>query len=339
MRESFFNPKLTLNDILYAPIEPYRQNILDVGDNHKIYIEECGNPEGQPVLVLHGGPGGGCNPNMRRYFDPNFYRIILFDQRGCGRSKPHASVENNTTWNLILDIETIRFNLGVNKFILFGGSWGAALALIYAEQFPNHVLGMILRGVFTITKVELDWVYTKHGAARFLPEAWRNFESIIPMTERDNLLLAYHKRLFGSSPSEQEKYARAWTIWENSLASFKSFGASYNPSIEYAKAFARIENHYFINAGFLDNNEQIIQNLHLIKEIPTIIIQGRFDMICPPETAEKVHRSLTNSKLIIVKDAGHAMSETGISSELVNATNDFKVRATKLNECLDQSRA
>ena len=324
MRESFFYPKLTLNDILYEPIKPYRQNIVDVGDGHKIYIEECGNPEGKPIIVLHGGPGGGCNPNMRRYFDPHSYRIILFDQRGCGRSKPHASIENNTTWKLISDIETIRISLGINKLILFGGSWGSALSLIYAEQFPNHVSGMILRGVFTITKAELDWVYTKNGAAKFLPEAWRNFESIIPVSERGDLVSAYHKRLFGSSPSEQAQYARAWTIWENSLASLKSFGTSYSPSIEYAKAFARIENHYFINHGFLENNDQVIDNLHLVKEIPTIIIQGRFDMICPPETAEKVHQAMSNSKLIIVKDAGHAMSELGISSELVAATKKFK---------------
>ncbi|MDG2474607.1 MAG: prolyl aminopeptidase [Paracoccaceae bacterium] len=324
MRENFFKPTMPINDILYPPIEPYRQNIVDVGDGHKIYIEECGNPNGSPVLVLHGGPGGGCNPNMRRYFDPSFYRIILFDQRGCGKSKPHASVEKNTTWNLILDIEVIRINLGIEKFILFGGSWGAALSLIYAEQFPDNVTGIILRGVFTMTKCELDWVYTRHGAAKFLPEAWRNFESIIPVSERTDLLTAYHRRLFGSSPSEQAKYARAWTVWENSLASFKSFGNSYNPSIEYAKAFARIENHYFINRGFLKNDEQIIHDLKFIREIPTIIIQGRFDMICPPETAEKVHSSLSNSKLIIVHDAGHAMSEPGISSELINATKTFK---------------
>ena len=324
MRESFFNPSMTLNDILYAPIEPYKQNIVDVGDGHKIYIEECGNPNGKPILILHGGPGGGCNPNMRRYFDPQFYRIILFDQRGCGKSKPHASVEANTTWNLISDIETIRINLGISKLFLFGGSWGAALSLLYAEQFPSQVAGIILRGVFTMTKSELDWVYTKDGAAKFLPEAWRNFENIIPISERHNLISAYHKRLFGSSPSEQAQFARAWTVWENSLASFKSFGTSYSPQVEYAKAFARIENHYFINGGFLEHDGQIVSNLHLIRKIPVIIVQGRFDMICPPKTAETVHRALTNSKLIIVKDAGHAMSEPEISSQLINASNEFK---------------
>ena len=198
------------------------------------------------------------------------------------------------------------------------------VSLIYAEQFPERVSNIILRGVFTMTKAELDWVYTKNGAAKFLPEAWRNFENIIPVSERSDLISAYHKRLFGSSPSEQAKYARAWTIWENSLASFRSFGNSYNPSIEYAKAFARIENHYFINGGFLKNNEQIIDELHFLKDIPVRIVQGRFDMICPPETAERVHRLLPNSKLVIVKDAGHAMSEPNISFELINATNEFR---------------
>ena len=324
MRENFFKPTKPLADILYPPIEPYKQNIMDVGDRHKLYIEECGNPIGQPVLVIHGGPGGGCSPNMRRYFNPTVYRIILFDQRGCGRSRPHVCIEKNTTWDLVADIEMIRNKLGINKFILFGGSWGAALSLIYAEKFPEHVAGMILRGVFTMTKPELNWVYTNQGAAKFLPEAWRCFEEIIPVSERSDLILAYHKRLFGSSPAEQAKYSRAWTIWENALSSFASFGTSYNPSIEYAKAFARIENHYFIKNGFLTRETQIIQNLYLIEEIPTIIVQGRFDMICPPETAEAVHRALPNSKLVIVKNAGHAMSEPGISEELVRATNEIK---------------
>ena len=324
MREKFFKPTETIRDILYPPIEPYRQNIIDVGDGHKIYLEECGNPLGLPALVVHGGPGGGCSPNMRRYFDPNIYRIILFDQRGCGRSKPHASIENNTTWDLIRDIEMIRNNLSIDKFILFGGSWGAALSLLYAEQFSNHVAGIILRGVFTMTKSELNWVYTNQGAAKFLPEAWRCFESIIPEVERSNLILAYHKRLFSSSPAEQAKYSRAWTIWENALASFSFFGNSYSPSTEYAKAFARIENHYFINNGFLKIDGQIIRDLYLIKKVPTIIVQGRYDMICPPETAETVHRALSNSKLIIVKNAGHAMSEPGISAELIYATNEIK---------------
>ena len=324
MREIFFKPTLKLNDILFAPIEPYRQIIIDVADGHKIYIEECGNPDGTPIVILHGGPGGGCNPNMRRYFDPHFYRIILFDQRGCGRSRPHASIENNTTWDLVSDIETIRIKLNIERFILFGGSWGATLSLVYAEQFPNRIIGLIIRGVFTMTKAELDWVYTRNGAAKFLPEAWRNFEKIIPKSEQADLISAYHKRLFGNSSSDQAKYAQAWTIWENSLASFKTFGRNYSPTIEYARAFARIENHYFINGGFLKSDTQIIDELKVLKGIPIIIVQGRFDMICPPDTAEKLHRELPDSELIIVREAGHAMSEPGISSELINATNEFK---------------
>ena len=324
MREKNFNSTENLNNILYAPIEPYKQSILDVGDGHKIYLEECGNPIGAPALVIHGGPGGGCSPNMRRYFNPNIYRIILFDQRGCGRSRPHASVEKNSTWDLISDIEVIRTKLGIDKFMLFGGSWGAALSLLYAEQFPQNVSGMVVRGVFTMTKSELNWVYTNKGAAKFAPEAWRCFEEIIPTVERSDLILAYHKRLFGSSPTEQAKYSRAWTIWENTLASYSSFGTSSNPPTEYAKAFARIENHYFINNGFLNIDGQIIKDLYLIGEIPTIIVQGRYDMICPPETAEAVHRGLSHSKLVIVQDAGHAMSEPGISEELVSATDKIK---------------
>ncbi len=314
----------SLETILYPKIEPYRQNIINVGDTHQVYFEECGNPDGIPVMVLHGGPGGGCSATMRRYFDPSKYRVILFDQRGCGRSRPHASIDNNTTWKLISDIEKIREALAVDKFVLFGGSWGAALSLLYAESFPSRVSRMILRGVFTMTKAELSWVYTKEGAAKFLPEAWRAFESLIPFEERFDMISAYNKRLFGSSPSEQAKYAKAWTIWENSLASFKAIGTTFNPTNEYAKAFARIENHYFINAGFLPSDDYIMGNLHIIKHIPTIIVQGRYDMICPPYTAEALHRSLENSELLMIKSAGHTMSELGISEELVMATNKFK---------------
>ena len=321
MTESF---QQSLDTILYPHIDPFRQNIIDVGDSHQIYLEECGNPEGIPILVLHGGPGGGCSSNMRRYFDPSEYRVILFDQRGCGRSRPHASVENNTTWKLVYDIEKIRTHLAINKFILFGGSWGATLALIYAETFPRRVSRMILRGVFTMSTSELNWVYTKNGAAKFLPEAWRAFEEIIPPNERSNMISAYNRRLFGSSPSEQARYSKAWTIWENSLASFKFFGNTISPSTEYAKAFARIENHFFINKGFLEYDDYVIKNLSLIRHIPTIIVQGRYDMICPPCTAETVHLSLPNSKLIIVKGAGHTISEPAIAKELIHATNEFK---------------
>ena len=309
---------------LYPIIEPYRQQILDVGDGHKIYVEECGNSDGIPVIVLHGGPGGGCSANMRRYFDPKAYRIILFDQRGCGRSKPHASVKKNTTWDLVKDIEKIREFYSLRKIILFGGSWGAALALLYAESFPTRVWKMILRGIFTMTKKELDWVYTEEGAAKFLPESWRAFVSLIPPNERNDLIEAYHKRLFFGSPAEQTKFAKAWTKWENSLASFRNFGASFIPSDDYALAFARIENHYFINDGFLKRQDQIFQDLNIIEHIPITIVQGRYDMICPPYTAEALHNRLPYSKLVMIKDAGHAMSEPGISSALIKATDETK---------------
>ena len=309
---------------LYSPIEPYRQQMMEVGEGHRVYVEECGNPEGVPIIVLHGGPGGGCSPMMRRFFDPDFYHIILFDQRGCGRSRPYATIENNNTWKLISDIEYIRKNLGVEALTLFGGSWGATLALLYAEQFPERVSKIILRGVFTMTADELDWFYSSTGAAKFWPDAWKVFQNPIPTDERDNMILAYNKRLFGSSPSEQEKFSRAWTNWENSLASFKSLGHSSNISIEYAKAFARIENHYFLNKGFLEEDKQIFNNVDKIRNIPTMIIQGRYDMICPPITAEKLHSKLLKSKLIMVPEAGHAMSEPGIVAALIYATEMFK---------------
>ncbi len=309
---------------VYPIIEPYRQQMLDVGDGHKLYLEECGNPDGIPALVLHGGPGGGCSPNMRRYFDPSAFRVILFDQRGCGRSKPHASVKNNTTWDLLEDIETIRKFYSLRKFLLFGGSWGAALALLYAESFPTRVWKMILRGVFTMTKKELDWVYTEEGAAKFLPESWRAFVNHIPPNERNDLLNAYHQRLFYGSPADQAKFAKSWTRWENSLASFHNFGTSFTPSDDYALAFARIENHYFINNGFLKMQDQIFQNLPSIEHIPVTIVQGRYDMICPPYTAEALYNKLPNSNLIMIKDAGHAMSEPGISAALVSATDEAR---------------
>ncbi len=309
---------------LYPPIEPYRQRMMEVGDGHRIYVEECGNPEGMPIIVLHGGPGGGCSPMMRRFFDPDHYHIILFDQRGCGRSRPYATIENNNTWKLISDIEFIRRHLGIQSLTLFGGSWGAALSLLYAEQFPSHVSKMILRGVFTMTTNELEWFYSSNGAAKFWPDAWKIFQSPIPIGERNNMILAYNKRLFSSSPSEQEKFSRAWTNWENSLASFKSSGHSSNVSTEYAKAFARIENHYFINNGFLEEDEQIFNNLDSIRNIPTMIIQGRYDMICPPDTAERLHSKLLNSHLTMVPEAGHAMSEPGIIEALISATETFK---------------
>ena len=309
---------------LFPQIEPFSTNFLSTKDGHSIYYEQCGNPSGVPVIVFHGGPGAGCNPNMRRYFDPNHYRIILFDQRGCGKSKPHASIINNTTWHLLDDIESIRKSLKIKRFFIFGGSWGSALALIYSQKFPNNVLGLVLRGLFTMTQSELDWFYSEGGASLFWPEKWKDFTDIIPPNERNNLIEAYRKRLFNKSKEVREKFAISWTIWENSLATIRSPEVPSNPPATYALAFSRIENHYFINKGFLGEDEQILANMHKLENIPGTIIQGRYDMVCPPVTAFRIHKAWQKSKLILKNFAGHAMTEPDITRALLKATEEFK---------------
>jgi proline iminopeptidase len=301
---------------LYLPIDPFDQRMLDVGDGHKIYLEQSGNPDGIPVVVFHGGPGGGCSPAMRRYFDPKVYRIILFDQRGCGRSQPHASVSENTTWHLVRDIELIRETLEISQWIVFGGSWGATLALIYAQAHPEPVLALILRGVCLATQSELDWFYGG-GAGKFWPETWARFADLIPEDERDDMIAAYHKRLFSGNLQTEIKYARAWAQWENALASIQSSGHGGEAPGEYARAFARLENHYFTHGAFLDYDGQILDRIDRIAHIPGVIVQGRYDMICPPENAWKLAQAWPNAELKMVKHAGHALSEPGISAELV----------------------
>ncbi len=321
------NPGTFLNskENLYPRIEPYSQQIIETKDGHAIYMEETGSPSGVPIIVLHGGPGGGCNSGMRRYFDPCYYRIILFDQRGCGRSRPYASVEKNTTWHLISDIELIRQSIKIEKFLIFGGSWGSTLGLLYAQMYPENVLAMVLRGIFTMTSAELNWFYSENGVSRFWPDAWREFTEILPVSERSNIIEAYNKRLFGVSIEEQEKFALAWTKWENTLATVNSRGFGGSPPVNYAKAFARIENHFFMNKGFLEEENQIMNNLKKIKDIKAIIVQGRHDMICPPITADLLHRGLPKSELLIIPGSGHAMSEPLISEALVKATNSFRI--------------
>ncbi|MQY41900.1 prolyl aminopeptidase [Epibacterium sp. SM1969] len=303
---------------LYPPIEPFDQRMLDVGQGHRIYVEQSGNPKGIPVVVCHGGPGGGSSPAMRRYFDPEKYRVILFDQRGCGRSRPYASCESNTTWHLVADMEKIRVLLGIEQWIVFGGSWGATLALVYAQSHPEYVRNIILRGVFLMTQAELDWFYNG-GAARFWPDTWARFVNPIPEDERGNLIEAYNKRLFSGNRSDEIRFGRAWSAWENALASIASNGASGEAPGEYARAFARLENHYFINRGFLDFDGQILANIGAISHIPGIIVQGRYDMICPPLAAWRLNELWPNADLVMVRDAGHALSEPGISKELVRA--------------------
>ena len=291
---------------------------------NKIYFEVSGKKDGIPVFFVHGGPGGHCRSEHHSLFNPEFFKSVIFDQRGCGRSKPYASVENNTTWHLVSDMEAIRKKLSISKLVLFGGSWGAALSLIYAQTYPKMVSKIILRGVFTMTESELDWFYKEGGASMFWPEAWRAFRDMLPPKEQKNIIKGYHSRLFGSSPTEQGRFARAWTAWENALANLESPGFGSSPSTDYARAFARIENHYFKNLGFLSKSQQIKDNMHKILDIPSIIVQGRYDMICPPGTAELIHRLWPNSNLVMVSKAGHAMSEPGITAALVKATEQFK---------------
>ena len=309
---------------LFPNIRPYSNSFINTKDGYKIYFEECGNPNGVPVFVFHGGPGAGCTPNMRRFFDPNFYRIILFDQRGCGRSHPHASVFNNTTWHLIDYIENIRKKLTLKKFLIFGGSWGATLGLIYSINFPKNVTGMILRGIFMMTKSELDWFYKEGGASLFWPEKWHDFIKMIPKNEHKNIIKAYHKRLFDKSKELREKFSMSWFKWENALASIKNSFNNYSPSVNYTLAFARIENHYFLNKGFLDCDNYILKNIDKISDIPGIIIQGRYDMVCPPNSAFKLNQEWSKSELNIMDMSGHAMSEPKISEELIRATENFK---------------
>lgn len=310
-------------EFLYPPVDPFDQRMMDVGHGHRIYFEQCGRPDGVPVLVLHGGPGGGCSPAMRRYFDPSVYRIILFDQRGCGRSQPHARVTDNTTWDLVDDIEKIRAALGIDQFILFGGSWGATLALVYAISHPDRVRAMVLRGVFLMTKEELDWFYGG-GAGSFYPELFARFVNPIPPDERHDMIGAYHRRLFSGNLMEETRFGRTWANWENALASVHYEGYLGESPGEYARAFSRLENHYFINRGFLECDGWILREKHRIRHIPATIVQGRFDMICPPISAHKLADDWPSCQLRMVPLAGHALSEPGISEGLVRVMDSLR---------------
>lgn len=308
---------------LYPPVEPFNQQTLAVSGGHEIYVEQVGKAGGAPVVVLHGGPGGGCTTGMRRFFDPGHYHTVLFDQRGCGRSTPHASVENNTTWDLVADIERIREHLGIGKWIVFGGSWGATLALLYAQKHPDRVSALVLRGIFTMTRAELDWFYGG-GAGQFWPEAWRKFSAMVPKEERGNLIAAYHKRLFGPIDAELTRFARAWASWESALAVLEPGEGRMSPGGPYSRAFSRLENHYFINNGFLEEDQQILRDMHKIAHIPGHIVQGRYDMVCPPHTAARLHDAWPGSELIVAPVAGHALSEPQITAHLIEIMNKLR---------------
>ncbi len=311
-------------EYLYPAVDPFDQRVIDMGDGHRIYVEQCGNPQGVPVLVLHGGPGGGCSPAMRRYFDPAIFRVVLFDQRGCGRSRPHASVTHNTTWHLVADIEVIRDALEIDAFIVFGGSWGATLALVYAITHPARVTHLVLRGVFLSTKAELDWFYGG-GAGAFFPDLWARFTGGVPEDERGDLIGAYHRRLFSGNLPEETRAARLWAAWENALASIHHDGSAMGESpAEYARAFARLENHYFLNAGFLDGDGWILQQRPRIDHIPTVIVQGRYDMICPPTSSWALAQGWDTCTVRLIPMAGHALSEPGISEALVGVMDGLR---------------
>ncbi|MCC5987738.1 MAG: prolyl aminopeptidase [Pararhodobacter sp.] len=313
---------------LYPPTEPFDRRMLDVGDGHRIYVEQCGAANGVPVVVLHGGPGGGCSPMMRRFFDPAHYRVVLFDQRGCGRSRPHASVEANTTAHLIADIEAIRRALGIERWVVFGGSWGATLALAYAQAHPGRAAFLALRGVFLGRQAELDWFYGG-GAARFFPEYWERFAGPIPEDERDDLIAAYARRLFSGVFAQESRFARLWVEWENALASVTP-RALHDTPVDYARAFARLENHYFSNGCFLQHDGQLLDGAGHMEGVRGTIVQGQFDMICPPATAHALHRAWPGSRLELVPLAGHALSEPGIAAALVRVMDMLRHEARHL---------
>ncbi|WP_417250131.1 prolyl aminopeptidase [Celeribacter sp.] len=301
---------------LYPQIVPNDHFMFSVGDGHEIYVEEVGNPNGVPVVVLHGGPGGGCSPFMRRFFDPSVYRVILFDQRGCGRSRPTASVENNTTWHLVEDIERLRQHFGYDDWVVFGGSWGATLGVAYAETHPDRVRHLVLRGVFLGTQEELDWFYGG-GAAKFWPDLWAEFVSVLPVSERDDAIAAYNRRLFSGDIGQEERFGRHWAIWENALAAIGSNGKAGEPPLSYARTFARLENHYFANGCFFEEDGQLLSNADRLATVPGTIVQGRFDMICPPLTAYRLKEAWPAAQLHMIGQAGHALSEPSITQALV----------------------
>lgn len=319
----------TLRDGLYPSIQPYRTGKLKVSDIHRLYFEESGNPKGQPVVFLHGGPGGGTDAQMRRFFDPRHYRIVLFDQRGCGQSTPHASLEQNTTWDLVDDIEKLRTHLGIEAWQVFGGSWGSTLALAYAQKYPSRVTQMVLRGIFLLRRSELEWFYqNSEGAASLFPDYWEQFIAPIPEEERYDLIRAYYRRLTSTVTRERNAAARAWSVWEAAtsfLHANSTYIGKFNVS-RYAAAFARIECHYFINGGFLDSDDQLLRDVPKIRHIPCVIVQGRYDAVCPMRSAWHLHRAWPEAKLVVVPDAGHSAFESGIAKALRAATDEFRRR-------------
>jgi proline iminopeptidase len=308
---------------LFPAIEPYDSGFIKKGI-HEIYYEQSGNPKGKPAIFLHGGPGGGAGGFSRRFFNPKKYRIVLFDQRGCGKSKPHACLEDNTTWHLVEDIESIREQLDIKKWLVFGGSWGSTLALAYAQSHPQCVSELVLRGIFMLREKELQWFY-QYGASEIYPEAWQRFLKEIPKEKRTNLIEAY-REIFGSEDEEKKlSAAKAWSKWEASTSFINHNPEAVKESInnQFALAFALIENHYFVNKGFLENENQLLDNIEKIRHIPAVIIQGRYDVVCPPTTAYELHQRWPESELKIAPYSGHSAFEEEITDLLIETTNNF----------------
>ncbi|MFN2530690.1 MAG: prolyl aminopeptidase [Pyrinomonadaceae bacterium] len=312
---------------LYDPIEPYDNGHFKVSPVHELYYEQCGNPAGKPVVFLHGGPGAGLIPDYRRFFDPNAYRVILFDQRGAGRSLPHASLEDNTTWDLVSDIERLREHFGIGKWLVFGGSWGSTLALAYAETHPNRVSELVLRGIFLCRPRELRWFYeNSDGASAIFPDNWEEYVSVIPDAERSKMIEAYYGRLTSDELSVRLEAARAWSVWEASalklLPDQQLIDDFSEPQL--ALALARIECHYFVNNCFFETDNYLLENVHRIRNIPAVLVHGRYDIVCPVMNAWELHRAWPEAKLNIVGNAGHAATEPGIADALVSATDSFR---------------
>ena len=309
---------------LYPEIEPFDTGTLKVDGRHELYYEQCGNPEGKPVVLLHGGPGGGCSPKMRRFHDPAKYRIVLFDQRGSGRSTPHADLVDNTTWDLVADIEKLREKLGIDRWQVFGGSWGSTLALAYAQSHPQRVSELVLRGIFMLRRWELEWFY-QEGASRLFPDAWEHYIAAIPPVERHDLISAFHRRLTSDDEATRLAAARAWSVWEGATSFLHvdpDFVSSHQDA-QFALAFARIENHYFVNGGFFEVEDQLLRDAHRIADIPGVIVHGRYDVVCPLANAWDLHRAWPKSRLEITAAAGHSAFEPANIDALVRATDAF----------------
>jgi len=310
---------------LYPEIEPFDTGMLKVSEIHDIYFERVGNPDGIPVVFLHGGPGGGLIPMYRRFFDPAAYHVVLFDQRGSGHSTPHAELRENTTWNLIDDIERLRERFGVEKWLVFGGSWGSTLSLAYAETHPDRCLGLILRGIFLTRRKELEWFYQK-GASEIFPDFWERYRDEIPEAERGDFMTAYYKRLTSDDEKTRLSAARAWSVWEGSTSKLYPSEDLMNhwEGEQEALSLARIECHYFMNNSFFPSENYLIENVDKIRHIPTVIVQGRYDVVCPATSAWDLHKAFPEADLQIIQDAGHSISEPGITSALIGATDNFK---------------